>query len=147
MKRKLITALVAAVTIMVFSTSVLAVDFGFGLINGQPGFYGRIDTGGIPQPPVIYPQPIAIEQVLIDRPPVYLRVPTGHAKNWKKYCRQYQACGERVYFVQNNWYKYEYVPRYQEQHRDHQNDDHGKQGNNKNSQHKNGKKQGHGGER
>jgi hypothetical protein len=32
------------------------------------------------------------------------------------------ACGERVFFVQDNWYNRDYVPRYQEIHRDCQND-------------------------
>jgi len=60
-------------------------------------------------------------------------VPPGHARNWRKHCREYNACGERVYFVQNNWYDREYVPRYQKQHRDRRDnrrDDHrGKQDN------------------
>jgi len=25
-------------------------------------------------------------------PPVYLHVPPGHAKNWRKHCREYNAC-------------------------------------------------------
>ena len=56
----------------------------------------------------------------MNRPPIYLRVPPGHAKHWSKHCREYNACGERVFFVQDNWYNREYVPRYQEQHRDRQ---------------------------
>ncbi len=50
----------------------------------------------------------------MDRQPIYMRVPPGHAKRWKKHCRDYNACGERVYFVQHNWYNREYVPRYRE---------------------------------
>ena len=69
------------------------------------------------------------------RPPIYLRVPPGHAKNWRKHCHKYNACGERVYFVQDNWYSREYVPHYQKQHRDrrdehrddNRDDDHGKE--------------------
>jgi hypothetical protein len=58
----------------------------------------------------------------MNRQPIYLHVPPGHAKNWRKHCREYNACGERVYFVQNDWYEREYVPRYQKQHRDRQDD-------------------------
>jgi uncharacterized protein YcfJ len=82
---------------------------------GQPGFYGRIDVGsGLPPPRLVYAQPVVIESgpVAVVRPPIYLRVPPGHAKNWRKHCRQYNACGERVYFVQDGWYNDVYVPYY-----------------------------------
>ena len=42
-----------------------------------------------------YAQPVAIERGPLERPPIYLHVPPGHAKHWRKYCRQYNACGER----------------------------------------------------
>lgn len=77
-----------------------------------------------------------IERVPVEQPPIYLRVPPGHAKNWRKHCHKYNACGERVYFVQNNWYQREYVPRYQERQRDRRDegrdDDRGGRGNNRN---------------
>ncbi len=114
MKRFLIAAALATTTI---TTPALAADVGVSVNIGQPGFYGRLDIGGFPQPPVIYSQPRVIERVSIDRPPIYLHVPPGHAKDWRKHCRQYNACGERVFFVHNNWYDREYVPRYQERHR------------------------------
>jgi len=115
MKHFLIAAAVAAATI---TTPALAADVGVSISIGQPGFYGRLDIGDYPQPQVIYRQPMAIERVPMDRPPIYLRVPPGHAKHWRKHCREYNACGERVFFVQDNWYNREYAPRYQEQHRD-----------------------------
>jgi hypothetical protein len=119
MKRFLITAALAAVTA---TTTALAGDVGLSLSIGQPGFYGRLDIGGYPQPQVLYAQPMAVERVPMDRPPIYLRVPPGHAKHWRKHCREYNACGERVFFVQDNWYNHEYVPRYQEHNRGHQDD-------------------------
>jgi hypothetical protein len=115
MKRFLIAAVVAAAAI---TTPALAADVGVSVSIGQPGFYGQIDIGDYPQPQVIYRQPMIVERVPMDRPPIYLRVPPGHAKHWSKNCRKYNACGERVYFVQDSWYNREYVPRYQEQHRD-----------------------------
>jgi hypothetical protein len=121
MKRFLIAAAVAAITT---ATPVFAADVGVSVTIGQPGFYGRLDIGGYPPPQVIYSQPVVIERVPRDRPPVYLRVPPGYAKHWSKHCREYNACGERVYFVQDNWYQHKYVPYYQEQHRD-RHDDHG----------------------
>jgi hypothetical protein len=115
MKRFLIAAAVAAAII---STPALAADVGVSISIGQPGFYGRLDIGDYPQPQVIYRQPMMIERVPADRPPIYVRVPPGYAKNWRKHCREYNACGERVFFVQDKWYSREYVPRYQGQHRD-----------------------------
>ena len=113
MKRLLFAATLAAATV-----PVLAADVGVSLSIGQPGFYGRIDVGDYPQPQLIYRQPVLIERVRDDRPPIYLHVPPGHAKHWSKHCREYNACNERVYFVQSNWYNSEYVLRYQEHHRD-----------------------------
>jgi hypothetical protein len=115
MKRFLIAAAVAAVSL---TTPAFAADVGVSISIGQPGFYGRLDLGDYPQPQVIYRQPMAIERVPMDRPPIYLRVPPGHAKHWSKHCREYNACGERVFFVQDNWYNREYSPRYQREHRD-----------------------------
>lgn len=109
MKRLLFAAALTAVSAQVF-----AADVGVSIGIGQPGFYGRIDIGGYPPPQVIYGQPRFIEAVPYGRPPIYLRVPPGHAKNWRKHCREYDACGERVYFVRDNWYHREYVPRFQE---------------------------------
>jgi hypothetical protein len=113
MKRLLFAAALAAAIV-----PALAADVGVSVSIGEPGFYGRLDIGDYPQPQVIYRQPIAIERVPMDRSPIYLRVPPGHAKHWSKHCREYNACGERVFFVQDNWYNREYVPRYQAQRRD-----------------------------
>ena len=113
MKRLLFPAALAAVT-----APALAADVSVSVSIGQPGFYGRLDIGGYPQPQVLYRRPIAVERVPENRPPVYLRVPRDHAKHWRKYCRKYNACGERVFFVQDDWYHREYAPRYQEQHRE-----------------------------
>lgn len=126
MKRLLFAAALGAAAV-----PTLAADVGVSISIGEPGFYGRLDIGGYPQPQVIYRRPKAVEWVPAERPPVYLRVPRGHARNWSKHCHKYNACGERVYFVQDNWYTHEYVPRYQthqrdrrDGHRDDRRDDH-----------------------
>ncbi|HEX7454929.1 MAG TPA: hypothetical protein VF296_02710 [Gallionella sp.] len=113
MKLFLIAAAVVAATV---TTPLLAADVGLSVSIGQPGFYGQIDIGNFPQPQVIFPQPVMIDRAPMNRPPIYLRVPPGHAKHWSKHCREYNACGERVFFVQDGWYNREYAPRYQEQH-------------------------------
>lgn len=119
MKRFLIAAAVITASL---STPAFAADVGVSVSIGQPGFYGRIDIGDYPypQPQLIYRQPRVVERVYVEREPIYLRVPPGHAKHWGKHCRKYNACGERVYFVQDKWYNNEYAPRYQERHRDRQ---------------------------
>jgi hypothetical protein len=53
-----------------------------------------------------------------------MHVPPGHAKNWRKHCRAYGACGERVYLVQNSLYARDYVSLCQVQHRDEERDGH-----------------------
>lgn len=111
MKRLLLAAVLATATV-----SAMAADVGVSVSVGQPGFFGRIDIGDYPQPQVIYRQPVVVERVEVSRPPIYLRVPPSHSRNWKRHCREYNACGERVMFVQNNWYERAYVPRYQERH-------------------------------
>lgn len=108
MKRLLFAAALTA------AAPLFAADVGVSVNIGEPGFYGRLDLGGSPPPPVIYREPIVVERVPVERPPVYLRVPPGHAKNWSEHCRDYNACGDRVYFVQDDWYTREYVPRYRE---------------------------------
>ena len=103
-----------AALLIIVSAPVHATNVSASLSIGQPGFYGRIDIDDYPPPLLIYRQPMIVERLVVERPPIYLRVPPGHAKNWRKHCHKYNACGERVYFVQNNWYQREYVPRYQE---------------------------------
>ena len=85
-------------------------------IDGQvvPGVYGRINIGSGPVPVLVYPQPVVIYQPAQPVPvsPIYLSVPPGHSKNWRKHCRQYNACGQQVYFVRTA----EYDPGYREEH-------------------------------
>jgi len=66
-----------------------------------PGVYGRINIGNAAPPPVIYSSPVVISQPAypVQRAPIYLYVPPGHAKNWAQHCRRYNACNQPVYFV------------------------------------------------
>ena len=116
MKRLLFAAALALA-----ATSASAADVGVSITIGEPGFYGRIDIGDYPRPRLIYREPRVIYREVV-REPIYLHVPPGHAKNWRKHCRKYDACGERVYFVQDGWYNQVYVPRYQERHDDRHDD-------------------------
>lgn len=97
-----------------FATPVFAGDVGVSVSIGQPGFYGQIDIGNIPRPPLVYAQPVVIVRspTYASAPPIYLHVPPGHEKHWSKHCAEYNACGRPVYFVRHEWYNNEYVPRY-----------------------------------
>jgi hypothetical protein len=115
--------LAAALGLTALPGAALAGDVAVTITVGQPGFFGQINIGNIPQPQIIYPQPVVVQQALefISAPPIYLHVPPGHEKHWSKHCAQYNACGRRVYFVRDDWYNNEYVPRYRREH----GDDHG----------------------
>src|SRR4051812_43390897 len=77
----------------------------------QPGVYGRIDIGNLPPPPVILPRPVLIAPPSVavrSAPPLYLYVPPGHQKHWAKHCAAYNACGQPVYFVKEEWVRERY---------------------------------------
>ena len=105
--RRLIFAAVIAAT----AGHALAANVGVSVTVGDPGYYGRIDIGNFPQPQLIYLQPVVIEPVPVGvvPQPLYLHVPPGHAKNWRKHCAKYNACGQPVYFVSDKWYNNVYV--------------------------------------
>ncbi len=66
-----------------------------------PGVYGRINIGNAAPPPVIYSTPVVVTQPAypVQRAPIYLYVPPGHARDWGRHCRHYNACNQPVYFV------------------------------------------------
>ncbi len=94
--------------------SIAQTNVGVSIGINQPGVYGRIDIGNFPQPRIIYPQPIVVVQtpVAVHQQPIYLYVPPGHQKNWAKHCGRYNACGQPVYFVEEDWVR----ERYEEHH-------------------------------
>ena len=100
-------------------------DVGVSVQISQPGVYGRVDIGRFPQPAVVLPQPVIVAPrpmpqpppgvVLMTPPPapqpLYMWVPPGHRKNWRKHCARYNACGVPVYFVRDDWYAHQVQPR------------------------------------
>lgn len=86
------------------------VNVGVSIGIHQPGVYGRIDIGNFPQPRIVYPQPMVVvpSAVAQYQRPIYLYVPPGHQKNWAKHCSRYNACGQPVYFVQEDWVREQY---------------------------------------
>lgn len=108
---KCITALIFSVVALAAS----AADVGVSIRIGDPNFYGRIDMGERYQPQVIYERPIIVQQSSYTYPPLYLRVPPGHAKQWNRHCSAYGACGRPVYFVKDSWYRETYRDHYYRQ--------------------------------
>ena len=88
------------------------------MLSGQvaPGVYGQVQIGNDRPPPIVYAQPVLIEPQAASSPPVYLHVPPGHARNWRRHCREYNACNRPVYFVRSQ----EYEPEYQRHYADHE---------------------------
>ncbi|PKM02849.1 MAG: hypothetical protein CVV16_10815 [Gammaproteobacteria bacterium HGW-Gammaproteobacteria-6] len=119
MKRLLVVF--AATLAIGASVQVHAADVGVSISIGQPGYYGRIDIGDYPRPQLLYSQPRMVQR-RVARAPIYLRVKPGHARHWGRYCGEYNACDQRVYFVQDNWYNHVYVPQYRERHHDNRGD-------------------------
>ena len=98
-------------------------------ITGEiaPGVYGQVVLGNRPPPPLVYAQPVVAVPVVVAEPvpmePIYLHVPPGHAKHWRKHCHEYNACNRPVYFVRSA----EYAPGYRPERR--QEHEHGHRGN------------------
>lgn len=130
MKRILLTTALTA-----FALPALA-QVGVSIGVGDPGFYGQIVIGGAPPPRVIYARPVIVAPTprYVRLAPIYLRVPSGYAEDWREHCEAYGACARPVYFVRDDWYYGEYVPYYRDharryrhehehRHRHHEHDD------------------------
>lgn len=76
----------------------------------QPGIYGRINIGDVPRPALVLPQPVIISpgRYVAERQPIYLYVPPAHQQDWRRYCGRYNACGQPVYFVRDQWVRERY---------------------------------------
>lgn len=111
MNKNLVALALAACAV---APTLAQTNVGVSIGINQPGVYGRIDIGNFPQPRIVYPQPVVIVQspVAVHQQPIYLYVPPGHQKNWGKHCGRYNACGQPVYFVQEDWVR----ERYEERH-------------------------------
>jgi hypothetical protein len=108
-------ATVRAISALALAASLVplaaqAADVGVSVSISQPGVYGRVDIGRFPQPQLIVQQPVIAYREARQPAPVYMFVPPGHRKNWKRHCRDYGACGVPVYFVQDRWYEREVRP-------------------------------------
>jgi hypothetical protein len=113
MTLRTLSAALCLSTLVALPAAAADIDVGVSIGISQPGVYGRIDIGRFPQPQVVYPQPVIVvpPRVVIAQPqPVYMWVPPGHRKNWRKHCQSYGACGSPVVFVRDDWYEHNVYP-------------------------------------
>ncbi len=146
------------------SLPLRAAEVGVSIQVSQPGVYGRIDIGQFPKPQVVVAQPVLIERPPVRElkgtptlekglstqraqekareplQPVYMWVPPGHRKDWRRYCREYRACGVPVYFVDHRWYDEHVHPRGKHRGKGRDDDDDDRRG--KDRGHDHGKSQG-----
>lgn len=116
-------------------TAANASDVNFGVsVGGEvaPGVYGRVNIGNT-HPTLVYAQPVVIMPPPHPMRPIYMNVPPGHAKNWAKHCRHYNACNQPVYFVKTAEYggydggrRGDYHDHHDDRHGDWDDDRHGK---------------------
>lgn len=100
--RWLSTALLGLCTLA--AAPAQAGDVSLSIAFSQPGVHGRVDIGRYPPPVLVAPQPVYAGRHVY-REPVYLWVPPGHRRDWRRHCRHYGACGAPVYFVDDGWYR------------------------------------------
>jgi hypothetical protein len=91
--------------------AIAATTVGVSVGINQPGIYGRVDIGNYPQPVLVYPEPVIITPAprVYPRQPIYLYVPPGHQTHWAQHCWRYNACGQPVFFVHENWVRERYA--------------------------------------
>lgn len=108
MKRIIATALLAAGAL---GSAAAQPSVGVSIGINQPGIYGRIDIGDVPPPALVFAQPVLIvpPRIAVERAPIYLYVPPAHQQDWRRYCGRYNACGEPVYFVRDQWVRERYT--------------------------------------
>src|ERR1700736_5887537 len=119
--RQWFTVSIAAVALAGVSVGY-AGDLGIHVIlSGEvaPGVYGQVHIGNDSPPPLVYAQPMLIVPQEAPPPPVYLHVPPEHARNWRRYCREYHACNRPVYFVRSAEYEPDYERRRNERDDEH----------------------------
>lgn len=107
LSRPILSTLAAlALGTVVSAPAVAGPDINVSVDIRPPGVWGRIEIGPqLPLPPVVLHRPVIIRPgpVAVERRPIYLYVPPAHQREWGRYCGRYQACGQPVYFVRDDW--------------------------------------------
>jgi hypothetical protein len=100
-----LTGFIAAGLLAAATAAQAGTNVGVSIGINQPGVYGRIDIGNVPQPALIVTHPVVIapSPVAVYQRPIYMVVPPGHQRNWSRHCHAYGACAQPVYFVKESW--------------------------------------------
>ena len=142
---------VALLSVGAIGSAAAQVNVSVGI--NQPGVYGRINIGDVPRPALVRSEPVIIRapRVAVQMAPVYLYVPTAQQQSWSRYCGRYNACGQPVYFVREDYVR----ERYGSEHpgwnhgkkkgwdKNGKNDEHGDNGHGAGNGHGNGNGKGH----
>jgi hypothetical protein len=105
------TILASLLAVAAIAPAMAQPNVGVSISVNQPGVYGRINIGDVPRPALVLPEPVIIAPPpyhVAERRPIYLYVPPAHQQNWRRYCSQYSACGQPVYFVRDDWVRERY---------------------------------------
>ena len=116
--------IVSAIALCALGSAVAQPQVGLSIGINEPGVYGQINIGALPAPALIAPQPVLIAPGPSVGAPVYLYVPVAEQRNWRRYCRKYQACGRPVYFVREDWVRDRYAHEHPEWDRAHPRNEH-----------------------
>ena len=110
-----------ALTFFAATSAAAQTSVGVSIGINQPGVYGRVDIGALPPPPLVFARPIIVAppRVAVRQEPLYVYAPPGHQKHWSKHCAAYSACGQPVYFVQEQWIRERYEARDDDERRGH----------------------------
>ena len=101
--------IVCALALSALGPAVAQPQVGLSIGINEPGVYGQINIGTLPPPALVAPQPVVIVPGASVAAPLYLYVPLGEQRHWRRYCQKYNACGRPVYFVREDWVRDRYA--------------------------------------
>src|SRR4051812_28250958 len=114
-----IKLLAASLVALAAGAAQAQVSVGGSISINAPGVFGRVDIGQQPgyayvPPAVVYAQPVVIAPtpIAVQQRPIYLYVPEAHSRDWAHHCGYYNACGQPVYFVREQWVRDRYEQHY-----------------------------------
>ena len=88
-----------------------------GLLDPDPGLYGKLDLSKFPKPQVLNVKPLLVSTAkgASKAKPVFVHVRPGWELHWSAHCAAYDACSVPVYFVTEGWFVHVYLPAVGEQ--------------------------------
>ena len=83
-----------------------------GLLDQDPGIYGKLDLSRFGKPQVLNVKPLLVSTAkgAGKAKPVFVHVRPGWELHWSAHCAAYDACNVPVYFVTEGWFVHVYLP-------------------------------------